>query len=955
MKRIIYYLAIALTVTGCYEEIIQDVTDDGFVAVIEDFADETRTSLTSGNYIAWSESDQIGVFQGVSTPDCFQVAYNSVGSTKASFDAVSTSGSNGYDKEYTENIAIYPYNSKVACLTNKVSGGVVYSYTIKSVQYPETQTYKENSFPSGALVMAAITEGLEDRNLKFRAAGSVLRFKVKGTTVIKSITVIGNSDEALSGVAAVGVQTDGSAPTVSMGRVPSPVILDCGRGVSLNENKPTVFMVCIPPTYFKNGFTVTFTDVNGEEDVRTVTKSLDVQRGHIFGMSEIVFGESAQSGENDYIDEYGINHGSGVEIDGVIWAPVNCGYHKIDYKYGKLYQWGRRYGQGYDNSDASVPTLKLGPVSLSIGQSSSNMNVFYTVTSSPDDWLSPQNDKLWNSGTEDNPVKTEYDPCPVGWRVPTYAELDELRSYKSSWTTSDGQEGYWFSGSTSYSSTVAQVFFPAAGSRYYDDGNVGSRGDYGHYWSSRPYSNNAYYLYFYSSNVFMNNTNRANGYSVRCVQDDAELIPVSSLTLSKTSLSLDVAKTATLSATITPSNASHQSAHWWSDNENIATVDQNGKVTAVSAGTATITAMAGMQTATCTVKVRDSEPEGPSASKADDLASGKGNANCYIVSRSGDYKFRPVKGNSTGSVGKVASVQVLWESFGTSKLPSTGDLISAVVYDDDYIVFSTVDNFREGNAVIAAKNSSGTILWSWHIWMTDNPSEHIYANGAGTMMDRNLGALSATPGDVGALGLLYQWGRKDPFLGSSSISSNTVAKSTGSWPSAVSSNSSNGTISYAVEHPMTFISYNTQNSDWLYTGNSSTDNTRWSSEKGLYDPCPAGWRVPDGGSDGIWTKAGIPSSNTYDGSNEGMIFSSAYCGSSAWYPAAGFRSNQGGSLYNVGYNGTTGLYWAVTPNGSNAQAFVFDAYSSVLKNNGRVRAYGQSVRCCKETQTKSGD
>ena len=36
------------------------------------------------------------------------------------------------------------------------------------------------------------------------------------------------------------------------------------------------------------------------------------------------------------------------------------------------------------------------------------------------------------------------------------------------------------------------------------------------------------------------------------------------------------------------------------------------------------------------------------------------------------------------------------------------------------------------------------------------------------MMDRNLGATSATPGNVGSLGLLYQWGRKDPFLGSSS-------------------------------------------------------------------------------------------------------------------------------------------------------------------------------------------
>ena len=41
---------------------------------------------------------------------------------------------------------------------------------------------------------------------------------------------------------------------------------------------------------------------------------------------------------SDYIDEYGINQGAGVEIDGVVWAPVNCGYHATDYPYGKLYQ-----------------------------------------------------------------------------------------------------------------------------------------------------------------------------------------------------------------------------------------------------------------------------------------------------------------------------------------------------------------------------------------------------------------------------------------------------------------------------------------------------------------------------------------------------------------------------------------------------------------------------------------
>ena len=70
----------------------------------------------------------------------------------------------------------------------------------------------------------------------------------------------------------------------------------------------------------------------------------------------------------DYVDEYGINHGQGVKIGEVIWAPVNCGYHATDFKYGKLYQWGRKYGQGYDG-DATVPEIEQGRVSLSIGQS----------------------------------------------------------------------------------------------------------------------------------------------------------------------------------------------------------------------------------------------------------------------------------------------------------------------------------------------------------------------------------------------------------------------------------------------------------------------------------------------------------------------------------------------------------------------------------------------------------
>ncbi len=109
------------------------------------------------------------------------------------------------------------------------------------------------------------------------------------------------------------------------------------------------------------------------------------------------------------------------------------------------------------------------------------------------------------------------------------------------------------------------------------------------------------------------------------------------------------------------------------------------------------------------------------------------------------------------------TAEVLWESFGSSSSLAAGALIKSVLYKDGYICFKTNDYFKEGNAVVAAKDESGKILWSWHIWMTDQPQEHIYINDAGTLMDRNLGATSAAP-DEYSVGLMYQWGRKDPFI-----------------------------------------------------------------------------------------------------------------------------------------------------------------------------------------------
>ena len=333
--------------------------------------------------------------------------------------------------------------------------------------------------------------------------------------------------------------------------------------------------------------------------------------------------------------------------------------------------------------------------------------------------------------------------------------------------------------------------------------------------------------------------------------------------------------------------------------------------------------------------------------KPEDL-SVNGTANSYIVSNAGSYCFKSVKGNSSTSVGTVSSVEVLWESFGTSTTPSVGDLIKSVSYKNGDIYFNTATTFKEGNAVIAAKNSSGTILWSWHIWFTDQPEEQVYYNNAGTMMDRNLGATSATPGDVGALGLLYQWGRKDPFLGSSSISSSSPAKSTTTWPSAVSTSSSTGTVSYVTEHPTTFVYASSSPYDWhyLYRYNSLWPTS--SSSKSIYDPCPVGWRVPDGGDNGVWSKAlgsssGFTDTSLYNSSKEGMNLSGKFGSASIiWYPASGSR---GSSLSGAG---DFGRYWSASPNWEKSYYLRLSYNGSVALTYANDRALGQSVRCIRE-------
>ena len=79
--------------------------------------------------------------------------------------------------------------------------------------------------------------------------------------------------------------------------------------------------------------------------------------------------------------------------------------------------------------------------------------------------------------------------------------------------------------------------------------------------------------------------------------------PVTSVTLDQTGATLKVGETITLTATVKPDDATDKTVKWTSSNKYVASVDQNGRITANTGGTATITATSGSFSATCKVTV----------------------------------------------------------------------------------------------------------------------------------------------------------------------------------------------------------------------------------------------------------------------------------------------------------------------------------------------------------------
>lgn len=280
----------------------------------------------------------------------------------------------------------------------------------------------------------------------------------------------------------------------------------------------------------------------------------------------------------------------------------------------------------------------------------------------------------------------------------------------------------------------------------------------------------------------------------------------------------------------------------------------------------------------------------------------KGSANCYIVPAAGSYKFAAVKGNSNESVGNIASAEIVWETWNNREDITANSVIASVEADGSFIRFATPEAYHTGNALIAAKDANGIILWSWHIWATDKTIQGTDCGyeGEALVMNYNLGAIDEL-GTTGSFGLQYQWGRKDPFIGGGDLGHSDPAKIIGTAMTKTTDRLSEET---ATQNPTLFYIVGDNGKDW-FAGDAFD---RWAVEKTVNDPCPVGWRAAHFTDNTIF----MASSVTFDADN--YIFT---IDGKASFPVSGTLNYESGSMdkndsiYHFGdnYNTTTPDGW----------------------------------------------
>ena len=264
-----------------------------------------------------------------------------------------------------------------------------------------------------------------------------------------------------------------------------------------------------------------------------------------------------------------------------------------------------------------------------------------------------------------------------------------------------------------------------------------------------------------------------------------------------------------------------------------------------------------------------------------------------------------------------------------------------------------------GNAVIAVKNASGTVMWSWHLWFTPKSSldkiamtsagktynfssDNLgwkYTSWWGGTKDRTVVVKLEQQAEVGTkkeatvtltqkkgkderigYGNLYQWGRKDAIPGTNTLFPAGYSFN-GSGYTTVGDNEYNipakkalmetRTIGLSIQKPGEMLpKVGGGKLSWFYkqyinlwsTDNNKFDGSVRDGKKTIYDPSPVGFKVPDAYAFEGFSLTGAEWNNgyTFIANNNKDIY----------FQAGGARRGTNGSIAG---NGTNGLYWQSVP------------------------------------------
>lgn len=316
------------------------------------------------------------------------------------------------------------------------------------------------------------------------------------------------------------------------------------------------------------------------------------------------------------------------------------------------------------------------------------------------------------------------------------------------------------------------------------------------------------------------------------------------------------------------------------------------------------------------------------------------------------------------------TAEVLWQDEIGVMTEHSVKVMNAENRDKAYIVVETGD--KAGNAVVAMK-VNGEIYWSWHIWCTDyNPNLKEGQQGffGYTWMDRNIGMAYSTStyhkeGGLKSKGLLYQWGRKDPFPPTKGWSSYTepdedLYNITGDVKIVNKVRvSEHNNIPNSVHQPLTFFTPGGSTNIWYAYYRYATDaeaainHYLWNNQLGkktVFDPCPAGWRVP---ADVVWDKSSYRIFEGWRG------FGFSLNDKRIYFPCAGIRDSKTGEF--DGFFQYSGGCWQATSlvelNRSSVACVIcgwteYEGGGTGMSSAGAGAAWehsaGLSVRCVKE-------